>query len=131
MTRTETIIDVRENLEIAELTMGKLLMDNYCLKIISGTTNKSLSVRDMAFMYYIPLSTCYHKVVQLESAGLIRKEGKVLGIDRRKYSVYRSCIKSFNVRYRGSNVVFNVELEGKPPKEITVDLENGNVTVTQ
>ena len=81
MTCTETIIDVRENLDIAELAMGRLLMDDYCLKIISGITNKSLSVRDLAFMYYIPLATCYKKVAQLESAGLIRGEGKFLSKD--------------------------------------------------
>ena len=131
MTRTETIIDVRENLEIAELTMGQLLMDDYCLKIISGTSSKSLSVRDMAFMYYIPLATCYKKVAQLESVGLIRREGKVLTKDGKTHSVYRSCISSFDVRYHGRNVVFNVELEGQAPKEITVDLEKGNVAVTQ
>ena len=129
MPQTETVIDVRENLKIVELTMGKLLMDDYCLKIISGTSNKSLSVSDLAFKYYIPVATCYKKVAQLEATGLIREEGKVLSKGGKTYSVYRSCLKTFNVRYYDKNVIFKVELEGEPQKEISVDLENGNVVV--
>ena len=129
MSQTETIINVRENLKILELTMGQLLMDDYCLKIISGTSNKSLSVSDLAFMYYIPVATCYKKVAQLEATGLIREEGKVLSKGGKTYSVYRSCLKTFNVRYADKNVIFKVELEGEPQKEISVDLENGNVVV--
>jgi len=68
----ETKIDVRRELAIEELVIAQLLTDEYNLKILSGTADKSMSVRDMAFSYFIPLATCYRKVAELESAGLLR-----------------------------------------------------------
>ena len=61
----EEVIDVRESIDIREPNMAQLLMDQYNLKILSSTTRKALSVRDMAFMYFIPLATCYRKVREL------------------------------------------------------------------
>lgn len=127
MTRTETKIDVREGLGVEELGMAQLLTDEYNLKILSGTTSKGMSVRDMAFAYFIPLATCYRKVAELEGAGLLRMEGKLLSRDGKKYSVYRSCIKGFEVSYKDGNLIFNVQLSGKGPKQITIDLTDGKV----
>lgn len=130
MTQTEMTIDVRQELDIKELAMAQLLTDDYCLKIITGTTQRSMSIKDMAFTYFIPFATCYKKVAQLEEAGLIKEEGKILTPNGRKHSVYLSCLKNFNAQYKGNMIILNVDLEEKGPRTISLDLTSGNLVVT-
>lgn len=131
MSQTETTIDVRENIEIKELAMAQLLADDYCLKIITGTARKSMSVKDMAFTYFIPFATCYKKVAQLEAIGLIKQDGKVLKGSGKKHSVYSSCLKNLEVNYTGNKIVLTVELEGAGPKNISLDLVDGSLVTTK
>jgi len=127
MSQIETTIDVRETIDIKELVMAQLLTDDYCLKIISGTAKKSMSVKEMAFTYFIPFATCYKKVAQLESIGLLRKDGKAINRSGKKYSVYRSCLKNFKVNYKNKLIVLEVELEGQGSKKISLDLAEGSL----
>ena len=129
MTRTEIKIDVRQELKIDELTIAQLLTDNYCLKIVSAASSKTMSVKDMAFTYFIPFATCYKKVAELEAAGLIRQEGKVLERNGKKHAVYRSTLKNLEVQYKGNTILLKVEIEGKGEKTISLDLSSGNMVV--
>ena len=131
MSETETTIDVRENIDFKELVMAQLLADDYCLKIITGTAKKSMSVKDMAFTYFIPFATCYKKVAQLEAIGLIREDGKVLKGSGKKHSVYSSCLTNLEVNYKGNRIVLSVELEGAEPKRISLDLAEGSLITTE
>ncbi len=131
MSQTETTINVRENIEIKELAMAQLLADDYCLKIITGTAKKSMSVKDMAFTYFIPFATCYKKVAQLEAIGLIKEDGKVLKGSGKKHSVYRSALKNLEVNYTGNKIVLKVELEGAGSKNISLDLVDGSLVTTK
>ena len=130
MSQIETTIDVREVIEIKELVMAKLLTDDYCLKIISGTAKKCMSVKEMAFTYFIPFATCYKKVAQLEAIGLLREDGKVLKGTGKKYSVYRSCLKNLEVNYKNNLIVLEIELEGQGPRKISLDLAEGLLLTT-
>ena len=124
MTRTITQIDVREELDIKELAMAQLLMDDYCLKIISGTSHRSMSIKEIAFTYFIPFATCYKKVAQLEAVGLLEEEGKVLDKGGKKHAVY---ISNLEVSYRSNTVEFQIEMKEKEPRTLTVDLTTGEV----
>ncbi|MDP6154966.1 MAG: hypothetical protein QF682_02375 [Candidatus Thermoplasmatota archaeon] len=130
MSQTETTIDVREVIDIKELVMAQLLTDDYCLKIISGTAKKGMSVKEMAFTYFIPFATCYKKVAQLEAIGLLREDGKALKGNGKKYSVYSSCLKNLEVNYKNKRIVLEIELEGQGPKKITLDLTEGSLLTT-
>ncbi len=127
MTRTVTQIDVREELDIKELAMAQLLMDDYCLKIISGTSRRSMSIKDIAFTYFIPFATCYKKVAQLEAVGLLEEEGKVLDKGGKKHAVYISSLENLEVSYRSNTVEFQIEMKGMEPRTLTVDLTTGEV----
>ena len=129
MTRTETKIDILQDLNIEELNMARLLTDNYCLKILSGTTRKSMSLKEISFAYYIPLGSCYRKIAELEAAGLIRGEGRLLTRDGKRYTVYRSCLKNFEVQCKGDKIRLLVELEGQEPRVITINLDKGNMII--
>ena len=130
MVRNETTIDLKENLDIKELAMGLLLMDDYCFKILMSTTLRNMSIRDIAFTYFIPFATCYKKIAQLEAAGLIRKIGKEGGKKGKQGAVYRSCLEHFKMNYKSSSLTLNVDLMKKGPKTIELDLIDGNMVVT-
>ena len=130
MTRPEIVIDARRELDPEELTIAQLLTDNYCLKIISGMTKKTMSIKEMACTYFIPFATCYKKVAELETAGLIREEGKVLERNGKKHSVYRSTLKNLEVQYKSNTIILTVELQDRGERTITVDLSSGNMVVT-
>ena len=123
----ENQIDVRESIVIRELSIAQLLMDQYNLKILSSTTRKALSVRDMAFMYFIPLATCYRKVRELEGAGLLKCEGKMLSSDGKRYKVYKCQVSEFNVSYRNRAVVISVVLDWEEPVRVSIDMNTGKV----
>ena len=123
----ENQIDVRESIDIRELSIAQLLMDQYNLKILSSTTRKALSVRDMAFMYFIPLATCYRKVRELEGAGLLKCEGKMLSSDGKRYKVYKCQVSEFNVSYRNRAVVISVVLDWEEPVRVSIDMNTGKV----
>ena len=123
----EEVIDVRESIDVRELNIAQLLMDQYNLKILSSTTRKALSVRDMAFMYFIPLATCYRKVRELEGVGLLKCEGKKLSSDGKRYKVYKSQVSEFNVSYRNRSVVIDLIMDWEEPVRVSIDLNTGNV----
>jgi len=123
----ENMIDIRENIEIRELNMAQLLMDQYNLKILSSTTRKALSVRDMAFMYFIPLASCYRKVKELEEIGLLKCEGKQLSRDGKRYKVYKSQVSEFNVSYRNKAVIISLVLDWEEPIRVSIDMNTGKV----
>ena len=123
----ENVIDIRESIDIRELNMAQLLMDQYNLKILSSTTRKALSVRDMAFMYFIPLATCYRKVRELEGAGLLKCEGKLLSSDGKRYKVYKCQVSELNVRYSDRAVVIDLVLDWEEPMRVSIDMNTGKV----
>ena len=123
----ENVIDIRESIDIRELNMAQLLMDQYNLKILSSTTRKALSVRDMAFMYFIPLATCYRKVRELEGAGLLKCEGKLLSSDGKRYKVYKCQVSELNVSYRDRAVVIDLVLDWEEPTRVSIDINTGKV----
>ena len=107
--------------------MAQLLMDQYNLKILSSTTKKALSVRDMAFMYFIPLATCYRKVRELEGAGLLKCEGKLLSSDGKRYKVYKCQVSELNVRYSDRAIVIDMILDWEEPLRVSIDMNTGKV----
>jgi len=127
MNMQENMIDIRESIDVRELNLAQLLMDQYNLKILSSTTKKALSVRDMAFMYFIPLATCYRKVRELEGAGLLKCEGKMLSSDGKRYKVYKCQVLEFNASYRNRAVVIDLVLDWEEPVRVSIDMNTGKV----
>ena len=49
----------------------KLVMDDVNMRILSATAFEALSARELAYMFNIPLVSCYRKIHELESYGLL------------------------------------------------------------
>ncbi len=71
-------------------TISKLIMDDVNMRILSATAFESLSARDLAYMFNIPLVSCYRKINELESAGLLLCVDKPLKANGKRVRKYKS-----------------------------------------
>jgi hypothetical protein len=71
-------------------TISKLIMDDVNMRILSATAFESLSARDLAYMFSIPLVSCYRKINELESAGLLKCVDKPLKANGKRVRKYKS-----------------------------------------
>ncbi|MDG7001807.1 MAG: winged helix-turn-helix transcriptional regulator [Nitrososphaerota archaeon] len=71
--------------------------DEYSRKIILSIINKSLPVEEISKEQNIPISTCYRRVHELSSFGIIKAERTILQEDGKKYVCYKSAFKSASV----------------------------------
>ena len=65
-------------------------MDPYNLKILVALYNGNRSVRELAYMFDIPLVSCYRKINELEEAGLLKCVDKPLKANGKRVRKYKS-----------------------------------------
>lgn len=71
-------------------TISKLIMDDVNMRVLSATAFEPLSARDLAYMFNIPLVSCYRKINELESAGLLMCVDKPLKANGKRVRKYKS-----------------------------------------
>ena len=71
-------------------TISKLIMDDVNMRILSATAFESLSARDLAYMFDIPLVSCYRKINELEEASLLKCVEKPLKANGKRVRKYKS-----------------------------------------
>ena len=71
-------------------TISKLIMDDVNMRVLSATAFEPLSARDLAYMFNIPLVSCYRKINELESAGLLMCVDKPLKANGKRVRTYKS-----------------------------------------
>jgi len=93
-------------------------MDEYNMKILAATSHKARSARELAFMFDIPLASCYRKLRELSASGLIKMESSELTIDGKRYKTYKSQIDCVTLVYERGKVRMKVDMHLKTPLEI-------------
>lgn|GEM_PF-713790 len=101
-----------------EFAIAQLLMDEYNMKILAATSYKARSARELAFMFDIPLASCYRKLRELAAAGIMKLESTELTPDGKRYKVYRSQIDYVTLVYEKGKVSMKVDIHLKSPLEI-------------
>ncbi|HVB11959.1 MAG TPA: winged helix-turn-helix domain-containing protein [Nitrososphaerales archaeon] len=71
----------------------KALSDKYSRKIVLSIIPRSLSVEEIGKQQNIPISTCYRRIHELQSCGIVRIEKTVIEKDGKKYVCYRASFK--------------------------------------
>ena len=71
-------------------TVSKLIMDDVNMRILSATAFEALSARDLAYMFDIPLVSCYRKINELEDADLLKCVDKPLKANGKRVRKYKS-----------------------------------------
>jgi predicted transcriptional regulator len=93
-------------------------MDEYNMKILAATSHKARSARELAFMFDIPLASCYRKLRELTAAGLLKVESTELTIDGKRYKTYRSQVNCVTLVYDRGKVRMKVDMHLRQPLEI-------------
>jgi DNA-binding Lrp family transcriptional regulator len=100
------------------LTLPKLLMDEYNLKILSATTFKPRSARELSYIFGIPLASCYRKIKELEDQGLIKAVSRELTREGKRYSKYQSQVGSIKIAFEQGRLKMQLHLAWRQPIEI-------------
>ena len=107
----------------ANLGIAQILTDEYNMNILAATNHKARSARELAFMFDIPLASCYRKLRELSAADLIELEGSELTSDGKRYKVYRSKIGSVTLVYEKGVLNMKVDLKCRSaPLEIVQNM---------
>jgi DNA-binding Lrp family transcriptional regulator len=85
------------------------LGDEISRKIISCAIDRSKTVGEISVEQDISLSTCYRRVNELESQGVLVVE-RITVADDRRYANYRSCFSSFRILSDGNDATVEVAL---------------------
>jgi hypothetical protein len=80
------------------------LTDECSRKIVSSTVSVGRTVEEICSDQRIPVSTCYRKVKQLVSQGVLTVERKVATGKGKGHAVYRSVFSSLRVEMKDGEV---------------------------
>lgn len=78
------------------LEVVRALSEEYSKRIILSTIAKSMSVEQISREQNIPISTCYRRVRELESAGVVKADNITIK-DGKKLVSYKTTFKSASI----------------------------------
>jgi hypothetical protein len=108
-----------ENLELP-----KILMDETNLKILSATTFKPRSARELSYIFAIPLASCYRKIKELEQQGFIKSVSRELTREGKRYSKYQSQVGSVKIAFENGHLRMQLQLAFRQPITIEESAES-------
>lgn len=108
-----------ENLELP-----KILMDETNLKILSATTFKPRSARELSYIFAIPLASCYRKIKELEEQGFIKAVSRELTREGKRYSKYQSQVGSVKIAFENGHLKMQLQLAFRQPITIEESAES-------
>jgi hypothetical protein len=108
-----------ENLELP-----KILMDETNLKILSATTFKPRSARELSYIFAIPLASCYRKIKELEEQGFIKAVSRELTREGKRYSKYQSQVGSVKIAFENGHLRMQLQLAFRQPITIEESAES-------
>src|SRR5271157_6070150 len=71
----------------------KAFSDEYSRKIILAVISKSLPIEEISAEEHIPISTCYRRVRELQSFGILKADKTIIQKDGKKYVCYRTSFR--------------------------------------
>jgi hypothetical protein len=129
--------------EQAVKTMIGVLSDKYARSIVFCTTASPKSVEEVSKQTKIPISTCYRRIHELLSQGVLVIDRIIITSDGRKFETYKSAVKDAKIDIAAGKItveaVPNVDASGRlynswmklKPSEPSSDKSALNVVATQ
>jgi hypothetical protein len=93
--------------------LPKLIMDDVNMRILSATAFEALSARDLAYMFNIPLVSCYRKINELEGAGLLKCVEKSLRANGKRVRKYRSQLIKVALTFERGKLRISLDVSWK------------------
>jgi len=86
------------------LEVVKTLADEYSRKIVLSIITRSLPIESISHEQNIPISTCYRRIRELESCGMVRADRTIVEGDGKKYVCYKSTFTGASIRLESGEV---------------------------
>jgi predicted transcriptional regulator len=93
------------------LETSKVLSDLQALRIISLTQKKPCSAQELSEELNSPLAGIYKKIKELEVAGLIVDNDRILMPYGKRVTRYRSLVRGFYVQFYNNELRVTLELD--------------------
>jgi predicted transcriptional regulator len=84
------------------------LGNKYSAEILCAARTPT-SVQDLSDELGVPIATCYRRIEELESVGLLQCEGRQLSDEGRRTNVYRRTLDEFAIEFTGDRPVLSTE----------------------
>jgi len=96
----------------------KVLSDEYSRKILLSVISNSLPIEEISKEQNIPVSTCYRRVHEMLSFGILKPERTIIREDGKKYICYRSAIKNATIQLDSGELKVDVVLNRDPSDKL-------------
>ena len=107
-----------------ELLIPRLLMDKYNIRILSATNSEAKSAQELSVLFDIPIATCYRKLKELELAGLVTIDGKLLTREGKRFAVYKSQVRSIDIFFKDGSLKMNLSLDWQEEQTVILDMKS-------
>ena len=100
--------------------LPRVIMDEKNIRILSATAFRALSAREIAYMFDIPLVSCYRKMAELESLGLLKCVDRPLTQSGKRVKVYKSQLVRVSVNFEGGKLKITLDVAWKKTQHFEV-----------
>jgi hypothetical protein len=101
-------------------TLPRVIMDEKNIRILSATAFRPLSAREIAYMFNIPLVSCYRKMAELEKLGLIKCVDRPLTQSGKRVKVYKSQLLKVSVNFEGGKLKIVMDVAWKKTQHFEI-----------
>jgi hypothetical protein len=101
-------------------TLPRIIMDEKNIRILSATAFRPLSAREIAYMFNIPLVSCYRKMAELERLGLIKCVARPLTQSGKRVKVYKSQLLKVAVTFEGGKLKIVMDVAWKKTQHFEI-----------
>jgi len=111
--------------ERAGFEITRLAFNDDGRRILMLTSDKPVTVKEIAHLLGIPLSSCYRRVSELVSRGLLISQG----VDKNGASLYRSNLRAFRIKLEDSGLLIRVDYEDGDHRDFSYIVEHTAASV--
>lgn len=104
--------------DVRALEVIKSLSDEYSRKIILSIIKRSLPIETISHEQHIPISTCYRRIHELQSYGLVRADRTIIQEDGKKFVCYRSSFTSASILLESGELRVDLVLNRGPEDKL-------------
>jgi predicted transcriptional regulator len=79
------------------LEVVKALSDEYSRKIVLSIINVAMPIEEISKEQHIPISTCYRRIHELQSYGIVRPDKTIIQPDGKKYVSYKAAFSEAKI----------------------------------
>lgn len=96
------------------LEVVKALSDEYSRKIVLSIISRSLPIEEISKQQHIPISTCYRRVHELQTYGIVKIDRTIIQEDGKKFVCYRASFKNASINLESGELKVDVEPNRDP-----------------